>query len=136
MKSLVLLLFLLPLCCLSQYTLTVEVSELKSSKGLIALGVYNSPETWLEDGETFTGVFVNVVQGENIITIQDLPAGTYAVSLYHDENGNKELDKNFFGVPKEPVGFSKGKLKTFGPPDFEECSFEVDKSTQIIVSVD
>ena len=39
----------------------------------------------------------------------DLPAGVYAVSVFHDENMNQKLDKNFVGVPKEEYGASNNR---------------------------
>ena len=30
-----------------------------------------------------------------------LPHGEYAISLFVDSNGNKKIDKNFLGIPKE-----------------------------------
>ena len=44
--------------------------------------------------------------------------GTYAVSLFHDENSNGKLDTNFLGIPREGVGASNdardhmGRLQT------------------------
>lgn len=32
------------------------------------------------------------------VVFADLPAGAYAVSVFHDENMNEKLDKNFVGV--------------------------------------
>lgn len=56
-------------------------------------------------------------------TLSDVPHGTYAVALYHDQNGNDELDTNFLGRPQEPYGFSNNARGTMGPPDFEEAAF-------------
>ncbi len=33
--------------------------------------------------------------------IHDLPYGRYAISTYHDENDNGELDSGLFGIPTE-----------------------------------
>lgn len=134
MKKLWYGIFLLPLFCLSQHTLTVRAEGLKSSKGLVAVGVYNTADTFLEDGKTFTGVFEPAKEGTTTILIHDLPAGTYAVSIFHDENGNKKLDTNFMGIPKEPVAFSKAKMKTFGPPGFEECAFDLKGDLEIRIA--
>ena len=47
---------------------------------------------------------------KDFISIKDfpyrigLPEGEYAISLFHDENENKELDTNFIGIPKEAFG--------------------------------
>jgi Uncharacterized protein conserved in bacteria len=56
-------------------------------------------------------------------TLPDVPYGTYAVALYHDQNDNDELDTDFLGRPKEPYGFSNNARGTMGPPDFEEAAF-------------
>ena len=59
------------------------------------------------------------------------PAGrTYAVGLYLDVNGNNRMDKNFLGMPKEQYGFSNNAKGRFGPPSFEDASFNlVDRLT-------
>jgi len=58
-------------------------------------------------------------------TIKNVPAGTYALRLYHDANGNGELDTNMFGVPQEAFGFSNDARGNLGPPAFEDASFTV-----------
>lgn len=57
----------------------------------------------------------------------DLPAGTYAIRCFQDENDNGKLDRGLTG-PKEPWGmsFRPGKGKRMRPPKFEEVSFDVD----------
>ena len=61
--------------------------------------------------------------------------GTYAVAIYHDENGNKKFDKNFFGLPTEGFGFSNNPGILFGPPDHDEAAFEVG-DTPVTVHID
>jgi len=63
------------------------------------------------------------ISGITELHINDLPEGQYALAIYHDENGNDELDTNWLGIPKEPIGFSNSKMRTFGPPGFEDCAF-------------
>jgi uncharacterized protein (DUF2141 family) len=60
----------------------------------------------------------------------DLPAGVYAVSVFHDENMNQKLDKNFVGVPKEGYGASNNPKKKMGPPSFEEAKFQLSGTEQ------
>lgn len=48
----------------------------------------------------------------------DLPPGSYAVALFHDENDNGRLDKRF-GIPTEGFGFSNNPHLWFGPPSFK-----------------
>lgn len=63
--------------------------------------------------------------GETTVLVKDIPAGTWAVLAYQDENGNGELDRNLIGIPKEPYGFSRDARSKFGPPGFEDAAFEV-----------
>lgn len=56
--------------------------------------------------------------------IGDVAAGEYALVIYHDENGNGRLDKNFIGIPKEPMGFSN-RYRPKGPPVYDRARFEL-----------
>lgn len=125
----------MPFLVASQNTLTIMVQGVASSEGYIAVGVYTDAKNFLHQGKEFTGVFANAEQGTTQIVLSDLPNNIYAISIFHDENGNKEMDTNFFGIPKEPIGFSIGKLKTFGPPSFEECSFDMKTDTEIKIPI-
>jgi uncharacterized protein (DUF2141 family) len=53
-----------------------------------------------------------------------LPAGSYAVVVFHDENDNAQIDHGLLG-PSEPLGFSGGfYLSLFsGLPNFERLKF-------------
>lgn len=50
--------------------------------------------------------------------------GTYAVSLFHDENGNGKLD-TMMAIPREGYGFSRDAKVRFGPPRFAAAAFDV-----------
>jgi uncharacterized protein (DUF2141 family) len=67
------------------------------------------------------------------LTFENLPFGTYAVSVHHDINENGRLDKNFFGIPREPFGVSNNPKKFFGPPSFDQAKFLFKESNQKIV---
>ena len=64
-----------------------------------------------------------------------LAAGRYAVLVFHDENGNGELDVNFLGIPREPLGFSRrywGK----GEPVFADAAVELGERETLPVEVE
>ena len=63
--------------------------------------------------------------GETVVTLKDIPSGTWAVLAYQDENENKELDRNFIGIPKENYGFSRNPVSRFGPPSFDDAAIEL-----------
>ena len=60
--------------------------------------------------------------GSSIFTISDVPPGLYAVVAHHDLDSNGEFDKNFIGIPREPIAISRG-YRPKGPPVFAKSSF-------------
>ena len=55
---------------------------------------------------------------------EDLPAGRYAVLAFHDQNANGTLDRNFLGIPREPLGFSRSYWAK-GEPAFSQAALDV-----------
>lgn len=133
MKRVFFLFLLLPFLAFSQHQLSVNVSGVKTSKGKISVAVYDTSKGFLKFDKVYMSNSTTAEKGTTQLTIPNLPEGKYALAVFHDKNGNDELDTNFIGIPKEPIGFSKGKMKMFGPPCFEECVFQVDKNTHIEV---
>lgn len=72
-------------------------------------------------------------QGQCIF--KNIPAGVYAISTFHDENSNGQIDKNVLGMPKEKYGFSNNASKPFGPPDFSEAAFQLSQSKIIQINL-
>lgn len=66
---------------------------------------------------------------------ENLPAGTYAVSTFHDKNNNSKLDTGLFGIPQEKFGFSNNASKPFSPPDFQQAAFQLKANSQITINL-
>ncbi len=64
-------------------------------------------------------------KGSLVAAIKNIPPGFYGIAVWHDENGNKKMDKNLLGIPKEKYGFSKNIYGRFGPPDFDKIAVKV-----------
>jgi uncharacterized protein (DUF2141 family) len=129
----VLMVFMIPLAGIGG-RLEVEVVGARNTKGQIKVGVYKDKETFPKTGSEFKGIDVSPVNKDANVAVFELPEGTYAVAIIHDENKNGKLDKNFLGIPKEGYGFSNDAKATFGSPSFEEASFiieTVDKKIKI-----
>jgi Uncharacterized protein conserved in bacteria len=104
-------------------TLTVHVDGLDSNEGTVRAEL-TTAQNYDGDGNVRTAT-LSIQDSTAQWTIDDVPPGTYAVRLYHDENDNGELDTNMFGVPQEPFGFSNDARGSMGPPDFDEAAFTV-----------
>ena len=67
----------------------------------------------------------DIRDGKASLAFPALPAGDYAVVVFHDSNDNGEIDHNLIGMPKEQLGFSNAfKLSlTSGLPTFDKLRF-------------
>jgi uncharacterized protein (DUF2141 family) len=102
------------------------------------VAIFNKPDNWLSSSAEkppFRNAVYAVSNTENAkVIIEDLPVGSYAISIFHDLNENEKLDTNFVGFPKEPFAFS-APMGKFGPPKFEQAIFKVGQgSNQIEMS--
>jgi uncharacterized protein (DUF2141 family) len=55
------------------------------------------------------------------LAFDGIPAGPFAISVFHDENNNNAMEKTFIGIPKEGWGMSRDAKPGLGPPSFEDA---------------
>ncbi len=114
----------------------VTVTNIKVKKGgIVKIGIYEK-EGFPTVGKEIKGTDVVVEKGVVTITIEDIPAGTYAIAVFQDKDSDGKLDSNLFGAPTEPYGFSNNIYGMFGPPDFEEVSFIVEDGKTVSLTID
>ena len=113
--------------------LTINISNQEKSGVLFlticnsAAGFENSVENESEEESCITSAEEIDLQNFQINSM--LPRGEYAISLFVDSNGNKKLDKNFFGIPKEQYGFSNNVMGRMSPPTFDQAKFMIEGPT-------
>ena len=66
-----------------------------------------------------------IEQGKATLVFPHLEYGNYAIIVFHDENGNNDLDHNILHFPAEPLGYSNGFRFTLfsGMPNFNKLHF-------------
>ena len=64
-------------------------------------------------------------RGAVVVSVPGVPPGVYAVQAHHDANGNGRIDRNFFGIPVEGIGFSRAAPMRFGPPRFADAAVSI-----------
>lgn len=55
----------------------------------------------------------------------DIPAGTYVATAFHDEDDNGQLDFDTRGIPFEATGNGVNAVGNFGPPTFDQMKFRL-----------
>ena len=108
------------------YTLNLEISDLKSNEGLIALEVLDVNKNRIAATSE-----IKIVDFKSIVRIDSLKGGKYVVHYFHDENKNGKLDLGFFGIPKESYGNSKNVLGFMGPPKYRDLIINIVKDISI-----
>lgn len=111
--------------------LTIEVRDIVKVDGYLYVAIYNSQETFMK--KPLTAFRIEVKDKVLTIPCQGLPAGTYAISLFQDENENSKLDTAAFGIPTERFGFSNDAEGVMRPPSYDKCCFTfADNQTLVI----
>lgn len=110
-------------------SLEVKMDGFKSDVGKVKVALYDSEEHFLK--APYKALVADIRSNSATATFKDVPKGIYAVSVYHDENGNGQLDRNGFGMPTEGYGTSNDAKGFMGPPKYEDAKFIV-KSNAVI----
>jgi uncharacterized protein (DUF2141 family) len=64
--------------------------------------------------------------------ITDIDYSEIAVAIYQDMNSNGKFDKTFIGLPKEGYAFSNNFIPTVKAPDYDDCKFTYDSTTNVV----
>jgi uncharacterized protein (DUF2141 family) len=112
----------------------VTVKNIQELKGTIRMAVYSGEDNFMQ--KELTSKDVKVTGKEVVVVFENVKAGEYAISTYHDVDNNKELNTGFMGIPKEPYGFSNDARGTFGPPTYEKAKFKVTGDTKTSIKVE
>ena len=102
-------------------TITVTV-PINSQEGNIIVGLYD--ENTFMKAAPMQGVEGDIGDGLATVTFIDVNPGTYGITLFHDKNGNKIMDFEPNGMPKEMYGVSNNNM-SYGPPQWSDAKFEV-----------
>lgn len=111
-------------------SLSVRLGGFRSADGQVLVALFRGEAGFPSEPQRAWKTAVLKIDGENArLDLQGVPAGTYAISVIHDENGNNALDTNFLGIPKEGIGTSNNAKARFGPPKWADARFEVQGPT-------
>ena len=111
--------------------LVVRVLGLKSSRGFVRFGLFDSEETFPKEKHVIRDGAYPINDGQCSFVIDGLAPGEYALAVGHDRNGNGKIDR-FLGVPIEPVGVSGYFKRLWAVPKFEKAKFLLGSETTFI----
>ena len=119
------------------HTLTVKVSDLRNSNGVVQFTLYNKDGSIPDENfESYYRQLNSKINNESsIIRFYNLPLGKYAINILHDENKNGLIEKGWI-FPIEGIGFSNFNSIGFSNrPSFKKASFNFKGNTTKTVKV-
>jgi uncharacterized protein (DUF2141 family) len=138
MKTLLFFLVLIAMVYTDQSSanLTLTVNKVKSDKGVVRVLLFDKADGFPDVVENAVkNASIKITGNKAVITFENIPAGTYALSVFHDSENTGKLRTNAFGIPRDGYGFSNNASGTFGPPSFEKAAFKVNAGNNA-VSID
>lgn len=124
---------------LDRASLSLLVTGFENDQGNLEVALHNSPASFLSKDaaqKPYRHLTLPIQDKKSGTVIKDLPPGEYAVTLFHDENGNDKLDTNFLGIPREALGFSGSARPKFGPPRYDQARFTLKVGAhQLVIQV-
>jgi uncharacterized protein (DUF2141 family) len=112
--------------------LSVRLTDIESSKGTMMLALFNKADGFPNDHTKAVKLEkLPAKQGTMEISFGFLPAGTYGLAVYHDEDSNGKLNTNFVGAPTEGYAFSNNFKPKFSAPKFADVSFNLIQPLQL-----
>lgn len=102
-------------------SVTMTVGNVRNARGKVVVELCTQA-TFLDDSCALRAE-VPARAGTTTVTIANVPAGQYAVQAFHDENGNGDVDRAMFGIPREGVGFSRNARIALSPPKWADAVF-------------
>ena len=117
--------------------ITVHIKELRHSNGMLGASLYASKKGFPDTPErSYATLVKKMTTTEDTFVFENVPYGTYAISVLHDENGNGKMDKNFFGLPTEGCGISTNPKIGMGGPKYTDSVFTLNsKQLEITIGI-
>lgn len=108
--------------------LTVRAQSIQSAEGQVMVAVCQ--KSFDQAGCPY-GARRAARPGSIAFTFPNIPAGQYAIVVYHDINGNGRMDTFPPGLPTEPYGFSND-IGRKAPPRFARALVSVGKGASTV----
>ena len=118
-------------------TLHVEIDGLRNDEGVVQLALFRTADGYPRRSERAARTATIRADATGVqVTFEDLPPGTWALAVLHDENVNGRLDTNLLGVPLEGIGASREATRRMGEPRFEHARFELRADEEIALEIE
>lgn len=108
----------------AQGKIVANIHDLKNNVGTCIACLYNNAAAFNgEQSQPIKCFTASIRHFATQIVFTNIDEGEYAIKVFHDENNNKKIDRNFLGIPKEGYGASLNKLRFAAAPTYHDNIF-------------
>jgi uncharacterized protein (DUF2141 family) len=98
----------------------IEVVGVRSDAGQLLAALFRGANGFPRHPEqAFGRTSARIANKQVALVFEHVPAGPFAISLFHDENNDGKLETNGLGMPLEGYAFSRDARGHLGPPSFD-----------------
>jgi uncharacterized protein (DUF2141 family) len=116
--------------------IAVEVQGLRNDTGDCLFALFRSEEGFPKAPlKAARRVAAPIERGQCHVVFEDVEPGMFAVSVLHDEDGDRQVRTGIFGIPREGIGFSRDARGRMGPPKFKDARLSVAAGASVTVVV-
>lgn len=102
----------------------LNVDGVRSSQGQVTAVVFGEdPKRYLKPNGELESIHDPALPHTTQLCFWLPRAGNYALFVYHDANGNNDIDTGFLGIPKEGYAFSNNVRPKLSAPSFKSTHF-------------
>lgn len=119
------------------FSLIVHVNNLRNSNGVLQYSLYNKDGSIPDEKfkKYYTQLSNTIINGKSMVVFTNIPKGTYAINVLHDEDKNGKIAKGFI-FPKEGIGFSNfDSVGISNRPNFKKASFIINSDTEKTIKI-
>lgn len=92
----------------------------RNDAGVVRCGLFKK-DGWLKDA--FRAAVVKIHGKKALCVFKEVPAGSYGISAFHDENRDGKLDTNLVGYPVEEYCASNNARNLMSAPSWSDAKF-------------
>jgi uncharacterized protein (DUF2141 family) len=109
----------------SENAIRAHIEGLRSDRGQVVCALFAAADDFPKNIDwAYARTAAQIMARQATCEFRNVPAGIYAISVFHDENGNGKLETNWLGIPREGVGASNNPKPRMGPPKFAAAKFQ------------
>ena len=115
-------------------TLSIEITDVRNSKGHLLLGVYTNDIDYQNKLAILkqTVLKTKLKDGKVITTIEGLDPGVYGIALLDDEDWDRKMRYKYL-IPQEGFAFSNYFHVGYLKPHFKDFKFVLDSQDKTVV---